>query len=93
MNSWSGPPGPEQDVQAGENKEGQDSHTVGEIMTVNPIAAEEDTSLEELCRLMWNFRVHRLPIVRQGKVTGIVSAIDLCRLVTEGRIRILPPVK
>lgn len=75
------------------DREKKESHTVGEIMTVNPIAAEEETPLEELCRLMWNFRIHRVPIIRQGKVTGIVSAIDLCRLVTEGRIRILLPAK
>ena len=63
---------------------------VGEIMTPQPIAMEEDTPVEELCRLMWQLKIHRIPIVREGRVRGIVSTIDLCRLVVEGRARIVP---
>nr|NIP81594.1 CBS domain-containing protein [Gemmatimonadota bacterium]NIQ57049.1 CBS domain-containing protein [Gemmatimonadota bacterium]NIX46509.1 CBS domain-containing protein [Gemmatimonadota bacterium] len=63
---------------------------VEEIMTPQPIAMEEDTPVEELCRLMWQLKIHRIPIVRSGRVRGIVSTIDLCRLVVEGRARIVP---
>lgn len=63
---------------------------VGEIMTPRPIAVEEDTPIEELCNLMWNLKIHRIPIVSKGKVRGIVSTIDLCRLVVEGRARFVP---
>ena len=61
---------------------------VSSIMTAPAIAAEEDTPVTELCRLMWSLRIHRLPILRQGKVTGLVSSMDLCRAILEGKIRI-----
>jgi len=63
---------------------------VGEIMTPNPIAVEEDVPVEELCNLMWNLKIHRIPIVSKGKVLGIVSTIDLCRLVAQGQARLVP---
>jgi len=52
------------------------------------ISAEEDTPVIELCRIMWSLRIHRVPILRKGKVTGLVSSMDLCRAVLEGKIGI-----
>jgi CBS domain-containing protein len=66
------------------------AHKVGEIMTPNPIAIEEDTPVEEICRIMWRLKIHRVPVIRRGKVTGIVSTADICRLVVEGRARLVP---
>ena len=63
---------------------------VGEIMTPRPIAVEENTPIEELCNLMWNLKIHRIPIVSKGRVRGIVSTIDICRLVAQGQARIVP---
>jgi CBS domain-containing protein len=59
-----------------------------EIMTPNPITAEEATSLDDLCRIMWNLRIHRVPIVRRGILKGIVSSMDICRLIAEGKARL-----
>ena len=80
---------------AGETEDGaQDSpHKVGEIMTPNPIAVEEDTPLEEICGIMSRLRIHRLPVVRDGKVTGIISTVDICRLIMEGKARLVPTGK
>ena len=61
---------------------------VSTIMTSPAISAEEDTPVIELCRIMWSLRIHRVPILRKGKVTGLVSSMDLCRAVLEGKIRI-----
>jgi CBS domain-containing protein len=61
---------------------------VGTIMTSPAISAEEDTPVIDLCRIMWSLRIHRVPILRKGKVTGLVSSMDLCRAVLEGKIRI-----
>jgi len=68
----------------------RETHSVEEIMTPNPIAAEEMTPIEELCRLMWRLKIHRIPIVRDQKVTGIVSSIDVCRLVADGSASLVP---
>jgi CBS domain-containing protein len=61
---------------------------VSTIMTSPAISAEEDTLLIDLCRIMWSLRIHRVPILKKGKVTGLVSSMDLCRAVLEGKIRI-----
>lgn len=60
---------------------------VGDIMTSPAVCATEDTEVVELCRMMWGMRIHRIPIVRDGRVTGMVSALDLVRAVAEGALR------
>lgn len=66
---------------------------VADIMTPNPIAAEEQTPIEDLCNLMWRLKIHRIPIVREGRVTGIVSTLDICRLIATGGARMSSPKK
>jgi CBS domain-containing protein len=61
---------------------------VRSIMTSPAISAEEDTPVADLCRVMWSLRIHRVPILRQGKVTGLVSSMDLCRAILEGKIKV-----
>ena len=58
------------------------------IMTSPAISAEEDTPITDLCNVMWSLRIHRVPILKKGKVTGLVSSMDLCRAVLEGKIRV-----
>lgn len=65
--------------------EGMELH-VGDIMTSPAISADEETPIDDLCRIMWNLRIHRVPILKKGKVTGLVSSMDLCRAVIEGTI-------
>src|SRR5437867_4165471 len=60
--------------------------TVGEIMTEPAISAEEDTPVERLAELMWRMRIHRLPICSGGRLTGIVSSLDICQVLAEGRL-------
>ena len=61
---------------------------VKSIMTSPAISAEEDTPVADLCHIMWSLRIHRVPILKKGKVTGLVSSMDLCRAVLQGKIRI-----
>ncbi len=60
---------------------------VRDIMTAPAVSATEDTEVVDLCRMMWRLRIHHVPIVRRGKVTGIVSTMDLCRAISQGAIR------
>jgi CBS domain-containing protein len=57
---------------------------VSAIMTSPAISAEENTPLRDLCHVMWNLRIHRIPVVRGGRVTGLVSSLDLCRAILDG---------
>lgn len=58
-----------------------------DIMTAPAVEADEETQVADLCRLMWRLRIHHVPIVREGKVTGIVSSLDLCRAIAQGDIQ------
>lgn len=61
---------------------------VGEIMTREVISADEETLVEQLCRTMWERRIHRIPITRDGKLSGIVSALDLCKIIAKGKVKL-----
>jgi CBS domain-containing protein len=50
-----------------------------DVMTHEVVIAAEDTPLAELARLMSEHAVKRLPIVRNGRVVGMVSRTDLLR--------------
>lgn len=54
-----------------------------DIMTSPPVTATEETSIPDLAGVMCRFHVHRLPIVRDGRITGIVSSMDLCRMISK----------
>jgi CBS domain-containing protein len=56
-------------------------------MTSPAVCATEETDVVELCQMMWGMRIHHIPIVLEGRVTGIVSSLDLARAVAEGSIR------
>jgi CBS domain-containing protein len=61
---------------------------VGDIMTAPAVTATEETDVRDLCRLMWRLRLHHIPIVRDDKVMGIVSSLDLCRVIADGGVEV-----
>src|SRR5262249_9139622 len=52
---------------------------VNEVMSHQVISAEEDTPLAEIARLMVNTRIKRVPILLDGKLTGMVSQSTLIK--------------
>jgi predicted transcriptional regulator len=54
---------------------------VGEIMTQEVCTATEETSFEDVVRLMERRNVKRLPIVRGDTLVGMVTRTDLLRTV------------
>ena len=53
------------------------SHHVADVMTRSVVTAEERTDLKEIAGLMQSRGIKRVPIVRDGKVVGIVSRANL----------------
>ena len=51
-------------------------------MSSPSIVAAPDTSLEDAARLMTDGHVHRLIVVNEGKVVGVLSAADVVRAVS-----------
>lgn len=50
---------------------------VGEVMSTQLISATEDTSLGEIATLLEKHRIKRVPILRNGKLVGMVSRSNL----------------
>jgi CBS domain-containing protein len=60
---------------------------VAEVMTPAVLSAEERTPVKDLARFMLAKRVHRVVIVRNGALRGIVTTMDMLKVVagTRGR--------
>jgi CBS domain-containing protein len=54
--------------------------TVGEVMDPNPVTCLEDETIEDIATRMLDCGVRRLPVVREGRLVGIVARGDLLRL-------------
>ena len=61
--------------------ESVDDLPVAEVMTTSVYSAEEETPVSELARLMLRLRIHRVMITKGGRLTGIVSSMDLLKIV------------
>jgi CBS domain-containing protein len=53
------------------------SHRVADVMTRNVMTADEGASLPDIAALMERHRVKRIPIMREGRLVGIVSRANL----------------
>ncbi|MBU8537764.1 CBS domain-containing protein [Falsiroseomonas tokyonensis] len=53
--------------------------TAGDAMTRGAVTAEEDTPLETLAKAMEERAIRRIPVLRDGRLVGIVSRADLIR--------------
>lgn len=54
--------------------------TVSDIMTTAVVSVGEDTDPETVARMLTEQRIRRIPVVREGRVIGIISRSDLVRL-------------
>lgn len=50
-----------------------------EIMSYEPICVDEDTDIDEAIELMTKHHIMRLPVVRDGKLAGIISRRDILK--------------
>ena len=57
--------------------------TARDIMTPDAVTAREDATVEEFIAIMKEFNIIRLPIVKDGKLVGIVSRSDILRSLIE----------
>jgi acetoin utilization protein AcuB len=57
--------------------------TVEKVMTRDVITISEDTPLEEVARIMADHKIGGLPVMREGKVVGIITETDLFRIFLE----------
>jgi CBS domain-containing protein len=62
-------------------KKGKD---VKAIMSKKIISVDEDTSVEDIARLMTTQKIKRVPVMRGGSVVGIVSRADIVGAIARG---------
>jgi len=69
----------DRDVAVRATAEGWDpnTHQVAEIMTPNPVSVSPQTDTMEVCRLIGQHKVRRLPVIEDHRVVGVVSCADL----------------
>jgi CBS domain-containing protein len=53
--------------------------TARDMMSAPVISIDEKTSLGEIAELLTTHRIKRVPVVRDGRIVGIVSRADLVR--------------
>jgi CBS-domain-containing membrane protein len=57
---------------------------VGDICSMEVITVDEETPLTEIATIMSEKDVHLLPVMSQGRMSGIIGKEDILRAVTEG---------
>jgi CBS domain-containing protein len=50
-----------------------------DVMSAPVITTGEDSDISEIARLLTTYRIKRVPVVRDGRIVGIVSRADLVR--------------
>ena len=51
------------------------------VMTDDPVTCDEEDSVKDVAALMLKRRIHRVIVTKQGKLTGIVTSMDLLKAV------------
>ncbi|MEM5344314.1 CBS domain-containing protein [Paraburkholderia azotifigens] len=55
------------------------SHRVSDLMTKDVVVVDEDTPVVDIAELLERHRIKRVPVVKNGRVTGLVSRANLIR--------------
>ena len=63
-------------------------HTVREIMTPNIVKLDPMDTVRTAANLFTLNKFHALPVVEEGKLVGILTTLDLIRLIDQEEIRL-----
>ena len=61
------------------------SWKVGDVMSPQVITVYEDTPVQKVAMLLGVHRIKRLPVMRNGRLVGVVSRADLLKVVAAGK--------
>lgn len=48
-----------------------------EVMILNPITVDPDTSIDEVAKIIYRYKIGGLPVVKNGKLVGIITVTDI----------------
>lgn len=69
---------------AGRDRNAFDEHTVDEVMSRRILSIPPDASVRDAAQAMLSSGVHRLLVIEDGRLVGLLSATDVLRAVAEG---------
>ena len=55
--------------------------TAGQIMTRNAVTVAPNESLQRVCELMYNRRIHRVVVAEGRQICGIITTMDILRAI------------
>lgn len=81
------PPPPEEELQelADEELAQEEPQRVADVMSTQILTVEPTTPVDEVARVMVQSRYHRVLVTEAGKLAGLVSTMDLVRLLADAR--------
>ena len=53
--------------------------TVGDICTKDVVTVDEEASIEDIATIMTEEKIHLLPVLREGKLVGIIGKKDVIK--------------
>ncbi|HEY8497427.1 MAG TPA: CBS domain-containing protein [Limnochordales bacterium] len=59
---------------------------VREVMTTDVVTVSEDTPVQDVATLMVEHRINRVPVVRDGRLVGLITRDDIIRAVHLGAV-------
>lgn len=83
----------EVDVDRTADRRKLEGHVVGDVMTMPPRTIEPWRTVAVAAKLMLDADVHRLPVVEDGRLVGIVSRADLIRAFTRSDAEIAREIR
>ncbi|RMF39465.1 MAG: CBS domain-containing protein [Alphaproteobacteria bacterium] len=66
------------------------SHRVVDVMTTDVLSVSEDSEVADIAHLLETRRIKRVPVVRDGRVVGIVSRANLIHALAHAGAEALP---
>ncbi len=70
-------------IQLSKNLKEYSQHPIEEFMRKNVLTIEEDDNEVLAADLLIRNKIRRLPVIRGGKLAGIVTLTDICRVLIE----------
>lgn len=62
----------------------QTDRTAGDVMSAPVVSISDTTDVKEIAQLLADHHIKRVPVVKDGRVVGIVSRADLLRVIAAG---------
>jgi CBS domain-containing protein len=63
--------------------------SIADLMTPNPITVTDETTIEECMQIMTQRKIRHLPVLEQGKLTGMISIGDVVSTVIDEQKNII----